>query len=37
MGPFRGIDVNFDVSRTGEIILNEHVEGRHELWQAALS
>jgi hypothetical protein len=36
MGPFRGIDVNFDVSRTGEIVWNEYLEGRHELWQATL-
>jgi serine/threonine protein kinase len=36
MGPFRGIDVNFDVSRTGAIVWNEYLEGRHELWQATL-
>ena len=34
MGPYRPIDVTFDVSRKGEIIWSEYIEGRHELWQA---
>ena len=36
MGPYRPIDVTFDVSRNGEIIWSEYIEGRHELWQAYL-
>jgi Tol biopolymer transport system component len=36
MGPYRPIDVTFDVSRNGEIIWGEYIEGRHELWQASL-
>jgi eukaryotic-like serine/threonine-protein kinase len=36
IGPFRGIDVIFDVSRNGEIVWSEFIEGRHELWQADL-
>jgi len=36
MGPYRPIDVTFDVSRNGEIIWSEYIEGRHELWQATL-
>ncbi len=36
MGPYRAIDVVFDVSRTGEIVWGEYVEGRPELWQAIL-
>jgi eukaryotic-like serine/threonine-protein kinase len=36
MGPYRAIDVTFDVSKTGEIIWSDYIEGRHELWQASL-
>jgi len=36
MGPYRPIDVLFDVSRTGEIVWSEYIEGRYELWQASL-
>jgi eukaryotic-like serine/threonine-protein kinase len=36
IGPFRGIDVIVDVSRSGEVVWSEFVEGRHELWQADL-
>jgi eukaryotic-like serine/threonine-protein kinase len=36
MGPYRAIDVRFDVSRKGEIIWGGYIEGRHELWQATL-
>jgi eukaryotic-like serine/threonine-protein kinase len=36
MGPYRPIDVTFDVSRSGEIVWGVYVEGRHELWQAIL-
>jgi Tol biopolymer transport system component len=34
MGPYRAIDVAFDVSRNGEVVWSEFIEGRHELWQA---
>jgi Tol biopolymer transport system component len=36
IGPFRTIDVTFDVSRDGQMVWSEFIEGRHELWQAAL-
>ena len=36
MGPYRAIDVTFDVSRDGEIVWSEYIEGRQELWQASL-
>jgi serine/threonine protein kinase len=36
MGPYRPIDVTFDVSPKGEIIWSEYIEGRHELWQVTL-
>jgi hypothetical protein len=36
MGPFRNIDVAFDVSPRGEVVWGEYIEGRHELWQATL-
>ena len=36
MGPYRPMDVTFDVSPNGEIIRSEFIEGRHELWQAVL-
>jgi Tol biopolymer transport system component/predicted Ser/Thr protein kinase len=36
MGPYRPIDVTFDVSRNGEIVWSGYIEGRHELWQAIL-
>ena len=36
MGPYRSIDVAFDVSRNGEIVWSEYMEGRPELWQAIL-
>lgn len=36
MGPYRPIDVTFDVSRNGEIVWSEYLEGRPELWQAIL-
>jgi len=34
MGPFRVIDVTFDVSPGGEVVWSEYLEGRPELWQA---
>ena len=36
MGPYRMIDVMFDVSRNGEIVWSAFLEGRHELWQASV-
>jgi hypothetical protein len=36
MGPYRAIDVTFDVSPNGEIVWSEYIEGRYELWQAIL-
>lgn len=36
MGPYRPIDVTFDVSPNGEIVWGEHIEGRYELWHALL-
>jgi Tol biopolymer transport system component len=36
VGPYREIDVTFDVSREGEVVWSEYIEGRPELWQAAL-
>jgi serine/threonine protein kinase len=36
LGPYRAIDAIFDVSRRGEIIWSQFIEGRHELWQATL-
>jgi eukaryotic-like serine/threonine-protein kinase len=36
MGPYRPIDVTFDVAPNGEIVWSEYLEGRHELWQAVL-
>jgi serine/threonine protein kinase/Tol biopolymer transport system component len=36
MGPYRAIDVAFDVSRSGEIVWSEYMQGRPELWQAIL-
>ena len=35
-GPFRGIDLAFDVSPSGEVVWNQFIEGRHELWRATL-
>ncbi len=36
VGPFRSIDVHFDVSRRDEIVWTEFREGRHELWMGRL-
>ena len=36
VGPFRAIDVAFDLSAAGEVVWGEYVEGRPELWQAIL-
>ena len=36
MGPYRSIDVTFDVAPDGEVVWSEYLEGRHELWQAVL-
>jgi serine/threonine protein kinase/Tol biopolymer transport system component len=36
MGPYRAIDVAFDVARNREIVWSDYIEGRHELWQAIL-
>jgi dipeptidyl aminopeptidase/acylaminoacyl peptidase len=36
LGPFRQIDVTFDVARDGTVIWSQYIEGRPELWQAML-
>ena len=34
VGPFRAIDIHFDVSRSGQIVTAPFREGRSELWLA---
>jgi hypothetical protein len=34
IGPFRSIDIHFDLSRSGQIITAPFREGRSELWLA---
>ena len=34
VGPFRPIDIDFDVSRSGQIVTAPFREGRSELWLA---
>jgi len=36
IGPFRSIDIHFDLSRSGQIITAPFREGRAELWLAEL-
>ena len=36
LGPFRPIDVTFDLSVTNQIVFSQIEQGRHELWQAQL-
>jgi len=36
LGPFRSIDVTFDVSATHQVVFSLIEQGRHELWQAQL-
>jgi hypothetical protein len=36
LGPFRGIDVTFDVSPTNDVVFSKVQRSRPELWQAHL-
>ena len=36
VGPFRPIDVTFDVSATGQVVFSQLQPGPFELWQASL-
>jgi Tol biopolymer transport system component len=36
MGPYGPVDITFDIAPNGEIVWNQFIEGKYELWQAAL-